>query len=514
MSKVNTETRSESKTEAKAKTKIKTKTKTETETENSRPLRVLMVSAEAAPYAKVGGLGDVAGTLPRRLVELGMEVAVILPCYRDVMLHGHDPRPTGRQVVLSHAGARRSSPVLELTTEGVRYWFIKEDQLYDREGVYGPPGAEYPDSAERFSYLSRAAVEAAKVMSFAPDIVHCHDWHAALTFLYMGGAGMDRVRRILTIHNLAYQGKFDHRVLNSLDMPQGVESEALLDHMGSLNFLKAGIESADILTTVSPTYAVEIQSSDFGCGLEDILRRRKDVLTGVLNGIDFDEWDPGRDRSLAAPFTAGNISGRRINRDVLFDELGLDRDPQSPVMAFVGRLVHQKGADVLAAALPRIVEKDFRFIVLGAGDPVLEGSFQALSSSLRGRVSVNIGFDEKLARKIYAGSDFFLMPSRFEPCGLGQMIAMRYGAVPIVRDTGGLRDTVVDLDGGREGNGLVFNEVNERGLIGVIQRALQFYKNGHMDGIIPRIMALDNSWRRSAKRYEQLYKGLTASGKE
>jgi starch synthase len=512
MSKVDTETRSGSKPDAKTKTRTKTRTKTKTKT--SRPLRVLMVAAEAAPYAKVGGLGDVAGTLPRRLVELGMEVAVVLPCYRDVIGHGHEPRPTGRQVVLFHAGVRRSSPVLELISEGVRYWFIKEDQLYDREGVYGPPGGEYPDSAVRFSYLSRAAVEAGKVMSFAPDIVHCHDWHTALTFFYMGQAGMNGIRKFLTIHNLAYQGVFDQRVFNSLDLPQGVEARALLDHMGSLNFLKAGIESADILTTVSPTYAVEIQSSDLGCGLEDILRRRKDILTGVLNGIDFDEWDPGRDRSLAAPFTAGNITGRRINRDALFDELGLDADPKSPVMAFVGRLVHQKGADVLAAAMPRIVAKDFRFIVLGTGDPVLEGSLQALSRSLRGRVSVNIGFDEKLARKIYAGSDFFLMPSRFEPCGLGQMIAMRYGAVPIVRDTGGLRDTVVDLDGNGEGNGLVFKEVNERDLLDVIQRALEFYKNGHMDEIIPRIMALDNSWKRSAKRYEQLYKGLTARERE
>lgn len=482
---------------------------TRTRTRNS-PLRVLMVAAEASPFAKVGGLGDVTGTLPRRLVELGFEVAVVLPLYRQVLSGGHKPRPTGRKIVLNHAGIDRRSPVHELDAEGVRYWFIREDRFYDRDDVYGPPGGEYPDSAQRFSYLSRAAVEVMKVMDFEADVVHCHDWHTALTPLYLETRGIRGTGNILTIHNLAYQGVFDGMVLDPGDLPAGSRESGLLSDDGHLNFLRAGIVSADVLTTVSPTYAQEILSPEFGCGLENHLKRRSETLAGILNGIDYEDWDPGQDQALAAPFSAADTSGRKANRDALYQQLALSPAADSPLLSFVGRLVHQKGVDVLVSALPAIVKEGFTVIVLGTGDPVLEESLKVAAAPLRGRVSVNIGFDDKLARRIYAGSDFFFMPSRFEPCGLGQMIAMRYGAVPVVRATGGLADTVADLDAeGEKGNGIIFGEVLEGDILRALHRAGEIYHGGRLASIVPRIMKQDNSWRRSARQYAGLYRELT-----
>jgi len=489
-------------------------TKDEAETSSPSPLRILMVAAEAAPFAKVGGLGDVVGSLPRRLVEGGCEVAVVLPLYREVLLGGHDLQPTGRQAELIHGGVRRSSPVFERINGGVRYWFIQEDSLYDRQAVYGPPGGEYSDSAERFSYLGRAALEAALLMDYTPDVVHCHDWHSALTHLYMESTeGTEWIReagKVLTVHNLAYQGVFEPGVLGSLDLPRDALRERILDPGGSVNFLMAGIRSADLVTTVSPTYAREIQSPEMGCGLDGILRGLGDRLIGILNGIDYDAWDPAGDPCLAMPFSGKDVSGRQENRVSIRNLLGLEPDARAPLLAFVGRLVDQKGADLLASALPRIVEENFQVVVLGAGDPGLEASLQEVSMPLAGRVSVNIGFDESMARRIYAGSDFFLMPSRFEPCGLGQMIAMRYGAVPIVRATGGLIDTVKDLEETVDGNGLVFREAHERDMLAAIRRAGELFRNGRLGEVVPRILSLDNSWRRSAKRYAQVYRKVLA----
>jgi len=472
---------------------------------STRPLRILMVAAEAAPFVKVGGLGDVIGTLPRRLVQLGLEVAVVLPYYPEVGTRGHRPLPTGREVVCSHGGISRRSPVLEEVLDGVRYWFIQEDDYFGREGVYGPPGGEYPDSAERFSYLGRTALEASKVMEFSPDVLHCHDWHASLTPLYLEEAGMGRVLKILTIHNLAYQGVFNIGVLPSLGLPPRVTEGPILFQDGNVNFLKAGIVSADRLTTVSPTYAAEIQTPDQGWGLDGILRHRKRDIYGILNGIDFDEWDPGSDPSLRVPFSAADIESRRRNRDYLLAQLGLHPGPQSPVFAFIGRLVHQKGADLIASVLPDLVRHEACIIVLGTGDPEIERSLKEISTPFNGKVSLTIGFDESLARRIYGGADFFLMPSRFEPCGLGQMIAMRYGSVPIVRATGGLKDTVKDLESDSEGTGIVFKDADPESLLAAAGRAAGIFRNGRLGEIIPRIMELDNSWLRSARRFARLY---------
>ncbi len=488
-----------------------TETNTRTRTKNS-PLRVLMVTAEAAPFAKVGGLGDVAGTLPRRLAELGLDVVVVMPFYREVSLRGYEPVDAGRQLDFHRAGESREGRLHHLAVGGVRYWFLKEDRLFDREGVYGPAGGEFPDNPQRFSYLCRGALQACRAMDFLPDIVHCHDWHAALTPLYMKhldwNGHWDGAKSVLTIHNLAYQGAYGSQILPSLGLPEELFHGGLLEYGGGLNFLKAGIEVADLVTTVSPTYALEIQTPEQGWGLNGILGKRKERLVGVLNGIDYEEWDPGKDPYLKASFTAEDPAARAENRAYLKKQLGLYPDPESPLLAFVGRLVSQKGADHISRIMPQLVEEGYQVVVLGTGEYHIEESLKASSLPFPGRVSLNVGFNDSLARRIYGGADFFLMPSRFEPCGLGQMIAMRYGSVPIVRATGGLVDTVTDIAENGTGNGIVFEGADSGSLLEAVRRGGELYRKGHLAHIVPRIMKIDNSWRRSAGRYADLYARL------
>ncbi|MDF1535249.1 MAG: glycogen synthase GlgA [bacterium] len=486
------------------------RSRTRAKTVSEPRLKVLMVTAEAAPFAKVGGLGDVAGTLPPRLAELGMDVRVVLPCYREVRRRGHELMDTGVTMDMTHAGKPRHARLFRSDLMGTLYWFLDEPGYFDREGVYGPAGGEYPDSAERFSFLCRGAVEAAGALNFFPDILHVHDWHGALAPLYAGpGADAGRWARtvsILTIHNMAYQGVFGAEVLPSLNLPQDLFIRGIMEHRGDLNFLKAGIEVSDLITTVSPAYAAEITTAEYGCGLEGVLARRADRVHGVLNGIDYEEWDPSADSCIEAAFSVDDSSGRRVNRDVLRKQLGLNPDEGAPLFAFVGRLTDQKGADLLAGIVPKMVEDGSQVVVLGSGEPILEKSLMAAAQPYPGRVSVSIGFNERLARRIYAGSDFFLMPSRFEPCGLGQMIAMRYGSLPVVRATGGLGDTVRDVDKDKRGNGILFRRAAGEDLMEAVSRAAELFRSGRMPGLVTRIMAEDHSWKRSAGRYEDLYR--------
>jgi starch synthase len=476
-------------------------------------LELVMISAEAAPYAKEGGLGDVVGTLPLRLADSGSRVRVYLPLYRDVLRMGHRPVPTGREVTLHHAGVTRRAAVMRLPVGGADFLFIREDALFDRDGIYGPPGGEYPDSAQRFSFLVRAALADIADQGISPDVIHCHDWHTALTPVYLqyGGApaGLVGAATVLTIHNLGYQGVFDPTVFPSLGLDQAAWAPDCLEHFGAVNFLKAGILKSDAVSTVSPAYAGEITTSEMGFGLDALLAGLGDGLVGILNGIDYGYWDPAEDRHLAAPFSCDRVGGRDTGRSALREELGLYPDPEAPLFAFVGRLVEQKGVDLLIGAIPELVADGCRVVVLGTGDPRLEEPLRRLARSHPHRISVTLGFDEPLARRIYAGSDFFIMPSRFEPCGLGQMIAMRYGSLPVVRSVGGLRDTVTDMDADPEtGNGFVFHKASSEGLLEAVRRARNFFAGGRMGDAVARVMALDYSWRRSADLYMGLYTRL------
>jgi len=473
----------------------------------------MMVTAEAAPYAKVGGLGDVAGTLPLKLGQAGVHTSVFLPFYREVRLRGYEPVSTGVAFDVDHGDSRLHCEVLSLRKDGTAFYFLDQQDLFDREWVYGPPGGEYPDSAIRYSFLCRASLLAAEAMDLKPQIVHCHDWHAALVPLYMKYGALAEswkgIPTLLTIHNLVYQGLYGSQVFPSLGLSPEALSEGGLEYWGRLNFMKGGILASDFVSTVSPSYAGEIRSPEHGQGLEEVLDNLGPRLRGILNGLDYQVWDPSTDKALVAPFSRDDPSPRQRNREALLEQLQLYPVDGAPVLAFVGRLVHQKGVDILSRLIEKITEDGMQLIVLGSGEFQLEESLLAASRSHQGMVSVTIGFNDTLARRIYASSDFFLMPSRFEPCGLGQLISMRYGSLPIARKTGGLKDTVLDLDTDPvNGNGFLFEDADESSLWEAVKRAAAFYREGKVLDVLGRVMSVDNSWHRSAQHYVDLYREM------
>jgi starch synthase len=475
----------------------------------------MMVTAEAAPYAKVGGLGDVAGTLPLKLGEIGIRTSVFMPFYREVALRGYKPGSTGVTFHVDQGGSERRCEVLHIETDGTSFYFLDEPELFNREWIYGPPGGEFPDSAVRYSFLCKASLMAAEAMGLRPHVIHCHDWHAALVPLYMKYGGLSDhwkdIPKLLTIHNLAYQGLFGSQVFPSLGLPLEIMSGGELEYWERINFLKGGILASDIVSTVSPTYAEEIRSTEQGQGLDRILSDIGARLKGILNGLDYEAWDPMTDEALVAPFSSDDPAARRLNLEALREQLRLYPKDDAPVFAFIGRLVHQKGVDILSRLIGKMVEEGMQLVVLGSGDFKLEESLLAAGRFHQGMVSITIGFNDTLARRIYASSDFFLMPSRFEPCGLGQMISMRYGSLPVVRMTGGLKDTVFDIDEDPlQGNGFLFEDADEVSLWTTIRRADRFYRGGKIPGVLGRIMSEDFSWRRSARLYADLYKEMTS----
>lgn len=497
--------------------RIKGRPETEsgTGTRSSPGLNVLMVAAEAVPFAKIGGLADVAGALPAELSEFGIGTSLFMPFYREIRLKGFDPRPTGIRFSLVHGGEKRDCRVLSLKRDGATFYFLDEPEFFEREWVYGPPGGEYPDSALRFSFLSRACLLAAQEMGLTPDLVHCHDWHAALVPLYMGTGEVDpgwkEVPSLLTIHNLAYQGQFGSQIFPALGLGEEVLEKGVLEWWGNLNFLKAGILTADAVSTVSPTYASEIVTAPQGMGLDSYLNVFGSRLRGILNGLDYEIWNPETDLDLVANFSSLDPAKRSVNLEALRRQLGLYPIAEAPLFAFVGRLVQQKGADIIARAMTEMFDRGIQLVILGSGEYDLEESLLAAAKPHRGMISVNIGFNDTLARRIYASSDFFLMPSRFEPCGLGQMIAMRYGCIPVVRATGGLRDTVSDLGSDPDqGNGFVFEKDNEVDLLGAVDRAARFFREGRALDVSTRIMSEDHSWRHSASIYAKFYREILA----
>jgi len=482
-----------------------------------KSLSVMMVAAEAVPFAKVGGLADVIGALPGSLAGAGIRASVFLPFYREVRKKGFDPAPTGVRFSLLHDGKDRECRVLHDERDGASFFFLDEPDFFDREWVYGPPGGEYPDSALRFSWFCRSCLLAAEKLALEVDLIHCHDWHAALVPLYLKFGEANPIRgktpSLLTIHNLAYQGRFDPGVFPSLGLGREALDGGYLDWWGSLNFLKGGILAADAVSTVSPSYAEEITTPEQGMGMDPFLGEKK--VRGILNGIDFGLWNPETDPHIAVNFSPSDPSGKSANLKALRRQVGLDPLSEAPLFAFVGRLVHQKGADIIAAAADDIVRRGAQLVVLGSGERQVEESLLSAADRHRGMIYAHPGFDDELARRIYACADFFLMPSRFEPCGLGQMIAMRYGCIPVVRATGGLRDTVTDLGSDAEkGNGFVFAEETREGLLDAMDRAARFFREGFVRGILSRVMSQDHSWGHSAAAYARFYREIIEGKKE
>ncbi|OFX23038.1 MAG: starch synthase [Anaeromyxobacter sp. RBG_16_69_14] len=475
-------------------------------------MRILFVASEVAPFSKTGGLGDVAGALPSALADRGHEVVVVTPRYGFVDPAAHTLTRLGSTV-----HARGESAVLLGTRLGnAQVYLLEHERFYgSRSAPYSDEhGSDYPDNAQRFAFLCRAALDVPRATGFEPDVVHLHDWQTALAAWMLRHehghqAWARRARTVYTIHNLAYQGIFPKELVPALGLPWDVFRYEAMEFYDQLNMMKAGLVFADAIATVSPSYAREILSPEHGCSLDPVLRHRARHLTGILNGIDDETWDPSRDSHLAATYSRRDISGKARCKAALQRELELPRRREVPLIAMVGRLAEQKGVDLVAAALQQMMGMEVQFVVLGSGQSDYERLFRRAERAWPQRVAVRIGFDEGLAHRIEAGADVFLMPSRFEPCGLNQMYSLRYGTVPVVRAVGGLEDSVEDFDGARNGTGFTFRDYSPAAMMTALQRALETYRDARAwRGIMERGMAEDNSWRNSAEHYERLLEAL------
>ena len=473
---------------------------------------MLFVASEVAPFRKTGGLADVAGVLPRSLQQRGIDIRVVMPLYQGIDWSNLE-RLDGTLAVPMYFGQARAGVRLgRMPGSDLPIYFIEYNRFFDRPHLYGPPGQAYTDNLERFSFFSRASLELCKTIGFIPDVIHANDWQTALVPVYVNtvewskplhGAGT-----LFTIHNLAYQGNFESGAMFITGLGQQHFNPAEFEHFGDMNLVKAAVRHANLLSTVSPTYAREIQTSAYGFGLDGELALRSRDLRGVQNGIDTRDWDPARDPLIAAPYDAGNIAGKAVCKAALQQQLGLPVRPDVPLFGVVGRLTAQKGFDVLAHALDRIFAWDVQMVLLGNGDQEAEAYFRYMASRRSDKFRAFIGFDEGLAHRIEAGADFLLMPSRFEPCGLNQMYSQRYGTLPIVRATGGLIDTVVSYDPATgNGTGFVFWDLTPGAIADTVGWALSTYLNrpDHIAAMRQRAMEQDFSWDRAAAAYEQLY---------
>ncbi len=480
------------------------------------PLRILFASSEAHPLIKTGGLGDVAGSLPGAIKGLHQEIRLVLPGYRDILKQkGRLKRVATVTLPLGRA------TVLERTLPGsrVKVWLVDFPPYFDRPGnpYQGANGLPWPDNAQRFALFCQAVTRIAlnqADLEWQPDLVHCNDWQTGLVPALLS-LHEQRPATLFTIHNLAYQGLFPESTFDALDLPWSFWSPDALEFWGQLSFLKGGLVFADRINTVSPTYAEEIQTAQFGCGLDGLLRHRRDRLSGILNGID-KEWNPARDSALEHNYSRRDLTAKRLNKLALQQQLGLPSSPGMPLLAFIGRLVDQKGIDMLLEILPQILQLPARVAILGSGERRYEQALQRLARRYPEQVAVRTGFDETLAHRIEAGADIFLMPSRFEPCGLNQMYSLHYGTPPVVHRVGGLADTVVDTTPAtlRDGSatGVVFDRADSIVLLEAIKRAVLLFadEKGCWQPMQRRGMGQDFSWRRSAQRYLLLYRQTIA----
>lgn len=481
------------------------------------PLKICLATSELTPLAKTGGLADVCSALSAYLHRAGHDVRVLLPRYSIIDSQGLDIVPVDYlQRIPMRIGAREghfSIDTVRLPGTTLGIYLVRCPELYDRAGIYTSEADEYL----RFVLLSRAAIEMCQHMGFAPDIFHCHDWHTGLIPLYLKTTySWDRLfantRSVLTIHNIGYQGVFNASILPDLHL-DGAHHMLYQDDLGlgRINFLKTGILHAQLLTTVSPTYAREIQGEEYGMGLQEVLRARRDTLVGILNGVDYREWNPETDPLIPARYSRTRLAGKGVCKRELMKDLALAGGASQPVIGMVTRLTAQKGIDLLQKVLPSLMQRrSFALAVLGSGEARYERFFAWLQDNYRDRVCFYRGFNNKLAHWIEAGSDMFLMPSRFEPCGLNQMYSLRYGTVPIVRETGGLADSVRLYDPRtREGDGVVFRDYNEAGLDWALNTALDLYQNEPIwHRIMQNGMAKDLSWERQGGRYVELFREL------
>ena len=472
-------------------------------------MQLFFAASEVAPFIKTGGLADVAGSLPNALAKLGHDVRVILPLYSAIPAKWRRQMTFLKRFHFPLSWRNAYCGLFSLDYQGLTYYFIDNEYYFKREGLYGQF-----DDGERFAYFSRAVVEVPVQLGWSPDIIHCNDWQTGLVPVYLLEARhreplLKHTKSVFTIHNIEYQGRFDRNILGDvLGLDESYFREDMLSYYGDVNLVKGAIYAADYITTVSPTYAKELQYAFYAHGLEGVIADNYHKFTGILNGIDMVHNDPANDPFLPAPYSAADLSGKATCKAALQEKLGLNVDPDVPIIACISRLVAHKGYELVTAAFPKIMEHNVQFVVLGTGDWGIESFFRMAAQEYPGRVSANLMYSAELASQIYAGADLLLMPSIAEPCGLSQMIAMRYGTVPIVRLTGGLKDSVPAYNPTTgTGLGFTFGSITPGDLLGAIDRGLEVYETDRPNwiGLMERGMTTDFSWDQSATAYEKVY---------
>ncbi|MBS5886848.1 MAG: glycogen synthase GlgA [Clostridium sp.] len=474
-------------------------------------MNILIVASEAHPFIKTGGLGDVIGALPVALNDLGADVRVVIPNYRDIKKEIKENLKYIDNFTVNVGWRNQYCGILEYEHEGVKFYLLDNEYYFNRDGLYG-----YYDDGEKFAFFDRAVLEFVKHIDWVPDILHCNDWQTGmvpvlLKLEYSKEEKFKNMKTMFSIHNLFFKGMFDPKVLPELF---GYDYESFnngsLEHYGAVSFLKGGINYADKVTTVSKSYAEEIKTPEYGERLEGLLRYRSSALEGIVNGIDYKEYNPEEDKYIYSTYSINDLENKKINKEELQKELGLTVNKDVPMIGLVSRLTHQKGCDLIINILEELLKEDIQVVVLGTGDYMYEESFKSFQGRHPNKISANIKFSNELAHKIYAASDMFLMPSLFEPCGLGQLIALRYGSIPIVRETGGLKDTVTPYNEYDEtGNGFGFKNYRFEELLNITKYAIRIYGNkDKWNNIVRQAMSADNSWEKSAKEYIEIYNQL------
>ena len=488
-------------------------------------MRILFVTAEVSPIARTGGLGDVSGSLPKALAKLGHEVIVFMPYYRQARewfaRNGTAPEEAIAPTQIAWANWAAEATVFKATMPDtdIPLYLVANDYFFNREHIYSLRADGYEDGVERYAFFCRAVINACEILGITPDLVHAHDWHAALLPVYLhsglrGSEAFRNARSVYTIHNLNYQGIARADRFAVLGLHTRYWAPHALEHFGEVNLMKGGIIFADQVTTVSPTYAREIQTPAYGAGLDGILRSLSFKLSGILNGIDVEEWDPATDPHIPSNFERGRLSGKMLSKRALIRSLKLRLKAKTPLLAFVSRLVDQKGVDLLIPALRRMIRAGSQAVILGSGDSRYENLLTQIGTLHPDNCHVRIGFDSALAHQIYAAADMLLMPSLYEPCGLNQMYALRYGALPVVRLTGGLADTVIPFDGTNadDANGFGFLDAGTDDLYAATWIGMLNYRDGRdWKGLQDNGMAADFSWDRSARAYDLVYRSALAS---
>ncbi len=469
-------------------------------------MKIIYTSSEAIPYAASGGLADVAGSLPQALNRLGDECIVVMPLYASVKPELREKLEFITNYTVPVGWRNQYCGVFQGEFNGVKYYLLDNEYYYNRQGMYG-----FYDDAERFVFFSRAVLELIRYIDFKPDVINCNDWQTALIPVYYNiyyryQVGYEDIKTVFTIHNIAYQGKYGLELVNEMiGIP--MYHTSLVEYDGCVNFMKGAIECADKVTTVSPSYAWEILDPWYAHGLDRILVHRQNKLSGILNGIDTTVYDPATDPAIFKNFSAEDKSGKAVCKEKLLEELGLPKGKE-PVIGIVTRFVSHKGIDLIKYVFEDVIKLGYKFAILGSGEKIYEDFFKEMQYRYSDKVSVTLGFVPELARKIYAGCDMFLMPSQSEPCGLAQMVSLRYGTIPIVRETGGLRDSITDC-GEKGGTGFTFKTYNAHDMLDAITRAKVYYdKRAQWGKLVTHALKQDFSWDTSAKKYQELYQSL------